>query len=160
MCSWISSDMKHYAYHKKKKMYFMKTRSLLNQDCFTEVISVCFIEGNFVSMYQSSWISSDPFPHFIACSCKLNCTCNQRDIGKYTHRQYWLLWALQNNLEITFFLALISAGTTTLSKSIPTLACATRITSPTSSSLDVWQGWLCFMESYWMVSCLTPGSRL
>lgn len=29
----------------------MKTRSLLNQDYFTEVISVCFIEGNFVSMY-------------------------------------------------------------------------------------------------------------
>lgn len=57
----------------------MKTRSLLNQDYFTEVISVCFIEGNFVSMYQSSWISSDPLPHFIACSCKLNCTCNQRD---------------------------------------------------------------------------------
>lgn len=30
-----------------------------------------------------------------------------------------------------------------------------RITFPTSSSLDVWQEWPCFMENYWMVSELT-----
>lgn len=56
---------------------------------------------------------------------------------------------------MTFFLcALVCAGTTTPSKSIPTLACAMRITSPISSSLDVSQEWPCFMENYWMVSCL------
>lgn len=35
-----------------------------------------------------------------------------------------------------------------------------RTTSPTSSSLGAWQEWLCFMENYWMVSCLVLDSLL
>lgn len=45
-------------------------------------------------------------------------------------------------------------GTTTLSKLIPTLAYAMRITSPISSSSGVLLEWPCFMESCWMVGDL------
>lgn len=51
---------------------------------------------------------------------------------------------------------LVSAGTTTPSRSTPTRACATRITSPTSSSLGAWREWRCSMENCWTVSRRTP----
>lgn len=54
----------------------------------------------------------------------------------------------------------VTTGTTTLCKSTPTLVCVMRTTSPISSSLDAWQEWPCFMENYWMVSCLALDSLL
>lgn len=59
-----------------------------------------------------------------------------------------------------FLCGFLTTGTTTLSKSTPTLVCVMRTTSPTSSSLGAWQEWPCFMENYWMVSCLALDSLL
>lgn len=59
-----------------------------------------------------------------------------------------------------FLCGFLTTGITTLSKSTPTLVCVMRTTSPTSSSSGAWQGWPCFMENYWMVSCLALDSLL
>lgn len=68
------------------------------------------------------------------------------------------LLLIRRDQRLSHAVRLISAGTTTPSRSTPTRACATRITSPTSSSSGAWQEWPCSMENCWTVSRRTPRS--
>lgn len=83
---------------------------------------------------------------------------NLRPGGKYNHLAPALTLSLIKQPDV--LCGFITPGTTTLCRSTPTLVCVMRTTSPISSSLDAWQEWLCFMENYWMVSCLPLHSLL